>query len=52
VNHTRTLAGYMITPHNGTLIFALMINGWMDDSPKHAANLRAFQESFMEPFFQ
>jgi serine-type D-Ala-D-Ala carboxypeptidase/endopeptidase (penicillin-binding protein 4) len=51
VNHTRTLAGYMMTPH-GTLIFALMVNGWMDDTPQHAANLRAFQESFMAPFFQ
>jgi serine-type D-Ala-D-Ala carboxypeptidase/endopeptidase (penicillin-binding protein 4) len=51
VNHTRTLAGYLQTPH-GTLIFALMINGWMDDSPRHAANLRAFQSTFLESFFE
>jgi serine-type D-Ala-D-Ala carboxypeptidase/endopeptidase (penicillin-binding protein 4) len=51
MNHTRTLAGYMLTPH-GTVIFALLVNGWMDDGPKASANLRAFQAAFMEPFFE
>jgi len=51
VNHTRTLAGYLMTPH-GTLIFALMINGWMDDGPNSDADLRAFQTTFLEPFFR
>ena len=51
VNHTRTLAGYLQTPR-GTLIFALMINDWMDNGPHHAANLRAFQSTFLEAFFE
>ena len=50
VNHTRTLAGYLLTPH-GTLIFALMINNWMDDGPHASADLRAFQSTFLEAFF-
>jgi len=51
VNHTHTLAGYMETPH-GTLIFALMVNNWMDDTPTASANLRAFQSTFLESFFE
>lgn len=51
VNHTRTLAGYLQTPH-GTLIFALMINNWMDDGPHASADLRAFQSTFLEAFFE
>jgi len=51
VNHTRTLAGYLETPH-GTLIFALMVNDWMDPSPQAAENLRAFQSTFLESFFE
>jgi serine-type D-Ala-D-Ala carboxypeptidase/endopeptidase (penicillin-binding protein 4) len=51
VNHTHTLAGYMETPH-GTLIFALMINNWMDSGPHASADLRAFQSTFLESFFE
>ncbi len=51
VNHTRTLAGYLQTPH-GTLIFALMINNWMDDGPHATADLHAFESTFLEAFFE
>ena len=51
VNHTHTLAGYMETPH-GTYIFALMINNWMDSGPHRSADLRAFQSTFLESFFE
>jgi len=50
LNHTRTLAGYLETPH-GTLIFALMINNWMDGGPHATADLHAFESTFMEAFF-
>lgn len=45
-NHTRTLAGYLSTPH-GTYIFALLVNDWMDRGPGSAARLRAFQQAFL-----
>lgn len=51
VNHTRTLAGYLQTPH-GTYIFALLINNWMDDGPHASADLRALQSTFLEAFFE
>jgi serine-type D-Ala-D-Ala carboxypeptidase/endopeptidase (penicillin-binding protein 4) len=51
VNHTHTLAGYMETPH-GTYIFALMVNNWMDDGPHASADLRTFQSTFLESFFE
>ena len=51
VNHARTLAGYLQTPH-GTLIFALMINNWMDDGPHASTDLRAFESTFLEAFFE
>ena len=51
VNHTRTLAGYLQTPH-GTVIFALMINNWMDRGPHATADLRAFESTFLEAFFE
>lgn len=44
--HTRTLAGYLQTPH-GTLIFALLVNDWMDGQPDAAARLHRFQEQFL-----
>ncbi len=47
VTHARTLAGYLRTPH-GTIVFALMVGGWMDDSPHASEHLRAFQESVLE----
>jgi D-alanyl-D-alanine carboxypeptidase/D-alanyl-D-alanine-endopeptidase (penicillin-binding protein 4) len=36
INHARTLAGYVRTPHHGTIAFALLINDWMDASPQSA----------------
>ncbi len=51
VNHVHTLAGYMETPH-GTYIFALMVNNWMDDGPHATADLRTFQSTFLEAFFE
>lgn len=47
VNHTRTLAGYLKTPH-GTRIFALMINDWIDTRPGAEARIHAFQRRFLE----
>lgn len=46
-NHTRTLAGYLRTPH-GTLIFAFLVNDWMDHGDGAAERLRAVQERFLE----
>jgi serine-type D-Ala-D-Ala carboxypeptidase/endopeptidase (penicillin-binding protein 4) len=45
-NHTRTLAGYVHTPDR-TLIFALLVNDWMDSAPGATARLRAFQQAFL-----
>ena len=51
VSHARALAGYLQTPH-GPLIFALLINNWMDTSPQASADVQAFQAAFLETFFQ
>jgi serine-type D-Ala-D-Ala carboxypeptidase/endopeptidase (penicillin-binding protein 4) len=45
-NHTRTLAGYVQTPH-GTVVFALLVNDWMDPATDASARLRDFQQSFL-----
>jgi D-alanyl-D-alanine carboxypeptidase/D-alanyl-D-alanine-endopeptidase (penicillin-binding protein 4) len=45
-NHTRTLAGYVMTPA-GMRIFALMVNDWMDSGPGSADRLHAFQAAFL-----
>ncbi len=50
-NHTRTLAGYLQTPH-GTYIFALLVNDWIDPAPDAATNLRSFQQTFLESVLQ
>jgi D-alanyl-D-alanine carboxypeptidase/D-alanyl-D-alanine-endopeptidase (penicillin-binding protein 4) len=47
VNHTRALAGYLQTPH-GTIIFALLVDGWLDLQPNSSERLRAFQASVLE----
>jgi serine-type D-Ala-D-Ala carboxypeptidase/endopeptidase (penicillin-binding protein 4) len=47
VNHTRTLSGYLQTPH-GTIIFSLLVNDWLDPSPQAGEHLRAFQASVLE----
>ncbi|MGA8535616.1 MAG: D-alanyl-D-alanine carboxypeptidase/D-alanyl-D-alanine-endopeptidase [Candidatus Tumulicola sp.] len=38
-NHARLLAGYARTVRGGTVIFALMVNNWMDSSADAAAAL-------------
>jgi D-alanyl-D-alanine carboxypeptidase/D-alanyl-D-alanine-endopeptidase (penicillin-binding protein 4) len=45
--HNRTLAGYLHTPQ-GTVIFALMVNDWMDGGKGANRRLRDFQERFLE----
>ncbi len=45
-NHTRTLAGFLQTPH-GTLIFALLVNDWMDSGAGANERLRSFQQAFL-----
>jgi serine-type D-Ala-D-Ala carboxypeptidase/endopeptidase (penicillin-binding protein 4) len=45
-NHTRTLAGFLQTPKR-TLIFALMVNDWMDSGTAADGRLRAFQQAFL-----
>ena len=45
--HNRTLAGYLRTPR-GTVIFALMINDWMDTGSGANERLRAVQQRFLE----
>ena len=47
VNHTRTLAGYLETNH-GTVVFALLVNDWMDTGDGASKRLRAFQQTFLE----
>ncbi len=47
LNHTRALAGYLQTPH-GTILFALLVDGWMDPSPHAMEHLRAFQAAVLE----
>ena len=47
VDHARTLSGYLQTPH-GTIIFALLVDGWLDATPQAGTNLRAFQASVLE----
>jgi D-alanyl-D-alanine carboxypeptidase/D-alanyl-D-alanine-endopeptidase (penicillin-binding protein 4) len=45
-NHTRTLAGYVDGPR-GTVIFALLVNGWMDAGPGADDRLHAFQAAVL-----
>ena len=47
VNHTRTLSGYLQTPH-GTIVFSLLVNGWMDTTAQAEAHMRDFQASVLE----
>lgn len=45
-NHTRTLAGFLQTPRS-TLVFALMVNDWMDAGAGASDRLRTFQQAFL-----
>jgi len=47
MNHTRTLAGYLITPAR-SVAFALMINDWMDASPGAAIALDRARAAMLE----
>lgn len=46
--HVRTLAGYIVPPSGDPLIFALLVNDWMDGSPGAATAVRAMQQQFLE----
>ena len=48
INHARTLAGYLKTPHHGTIAFALMFNDWMDASPNAAESVSNVQAAMLE----
>lgn len=47
VNHTRTLSGFLQTAH-GTIVFSLLVNGWMDTTPQADSHMRDFQASVLE----
>ena len=46
--HTRTLAGYITPPNGRVVIFALMVNDWLDVSASSAASMKALQQEFLE----
>ncbi len=52
MSHTRTLAGYITAPGGRTLVFALLINDWMDMSPNATASVRLAQQRFLEAALQ
>ncbi|HTA38200.1 MAG TPA: D-alanyl-D-alanine carboxypeptidase/D-alanyl-D-alanine-endopeptidase, partial [Candidatus Acidoferrales bacterium] len=52
INHTRTLAGFLKTPHHGTVAFALMINDWMDVSAHASASVANAQAAVLEALHQ
>ena len=52
INHARTLAGYLRTPHHGTIAFALMINDWMDMSPGASESVAQAQAAMLEALHQ
>lgn len=47
MNHTRTLAGYLLTPTR-SIAFALLINDWMDTAPGASERLNAARASMLE----
>jgi serine-type D-Ala-D-Ala carboxypeptidase/endopeptidase (penicillin-binding protein 4) len=48
INHARTLAGYLKTPHHGTIAFALMFNDWMDASRNASELIAKAQAAVLE----
>jgi D-alanyl-D-alanine carboxypeptidase/D-alanyl-D-alanine-endopeptidase (penicillin-binding protein 4) len=52
INHARTLAGYLKTPHHGTIAFALMINDWMDASPNASESVAKAQAAVLNALHQ
>ncbi|MDP9110716.1 MAG: D-alanyl-D-alanine carboxypeptidase/D-alanyl-D-alanine-endopeptidase, partial [Candidatus Eremiobacteraeota bacterium] len=47
MSHVRTLAGFVVRPGR-TLVFALLVNDWMDTSANAGAAIRLAQERFLE----
>lgn len=47
MSHVRALAGYIVRPGR-TLIFALLINDWMDRTPGASAAIRLTEQRFLE----
>lgn len=47
MNHTRTLAGYLLTPTR-TVAFALLVNDWMDRAPGASERLDAARAAMLE----
>lgn len=52
INHARTLAGFLRTPHHGTIAFALMINDWMDATPSASESVSKVQAAVLEALHQ
>ncbi len=50
--HVRTLAGYVLRPNADPLIFALLVNDWMDSSAGASSAIRLVQERFLEAALQ
>ncbi len=48
MSHVRTLAGFLTTADGRTLVFALLVEDWMDDSAGASAALRNVQAQFLE----
>jgi len=47
MQHTRNLAGFVMGQNGRMLVFALLINDWIDSSPKADAAVHAVQEKFL-----
>ncbi|HEU5478349.1 MAG TPA: D-alanyl-D-alanine carboxypeptidase/D-alanyl-D-alanine-endopeptidase [Candidatus Tumulicola sp.] len=47
MNHARLLAGYLRAKGGATVVFALMVNDWMDDSPHAESALDAFRATVL-----
>ena len=52
INHARTLAGFLKTPRHGTIAFALMINDWVDASPRASESVARVQAMVLEALHQ
>ncbi len=47
LKHVRTISGYVRTRTHGMLVFSLLVNDWVERSPKDAADLRALDTTFL-----
>ncbi len=48
--HTRALSGFLLTPARGTVIFSLLINGWLGDDRHASAELQHAEAAVLEAF--